>query len=179
MYKHEQTIPIEGHGDEHCLAQDWGFDVWDHLKSRSDVDSTTICWPLIYNGVEYWDYGVCKRSGFIYSNKSGYWNILKPNVSGKNPYPKLGLSHNTYVGSKSIPVHIAVMETLNPLPVPKGVTAGEWECTPDSVKKFCRKAWFVNHIDHDKCNFMPDNLEWSTAKQNAQAYQQFKLQEAA
>ena len=176
MYKYQQKIPIEYGSDEHDLAFDWEFisvhrDVFPEIQYPGDVGSTTICYPLKFNGVEYYDYGVCKRSGFIYSGKSGYWNILRPNVSGKSGYPKVRIEGVT------VPVHIAVMETLNPLPVPKGVSQFEWERTPDSVKRFCRKAWFVNHKDHDKENFIPNNLEWCTAKENARAYQIFKREQ--
>jgi hypothetical protein len=164
MYRYEQKISIEYMGDEHCLSMDWGFDTFDDLTSDT---ITTICYPLKFNGNEYYDYGVCKLTGFIYSSKSGYWNIMRPNVSGKSGYPKVRIEGVT------IPVHIAVMETLNPLPIPEGVSENEWERTPDSVKRFCRKAWFVNHKDHDKTNFSPNNLEWTTAKGNARAYQKF------
>lgn len=174
MYTHEQKIPIEGLGDEHCLALEWNYNVFDELKYRGDLSSTTICWPLKFNGVEYEDYGVCKRSGFIYSGKSGWWDILRPSVSGKSEYPKVSIS---VIGSrKTVSVHIAVMETLNKLPIPEGVSESEWKIIPESVKRFCRKAWFVNHIDHDKCNFNPSNLEWTTAKENARAYQKHRAQ---
>jgi len=175
MYRYKQKIPIEYASDEYDLVFCWfidchdeDIDVFPEIQYPGDVGTTTICYPLKFNGVEYYDYGVCKRSGFIYSSKSGDWNILRPNISGKNVYPKVSIE------GKTIAVHIAVMETLNPLPKPRGVSESEWLQTPDSVKNFCRAAWFVNHKDHDKANFLPNNLEWCTAKENARAYQKFK-----
>ena len=181
MYTQEQKIPIEHGTDEHYLVFDWFIDddedkdVFPELQKRGDKGSTTICWPLKFNGVTFTDYGVCKRYGFIYSGKSGWWKILRPNVSGKSKYPKVGLISDRG-SAKTVSVHIAVMETLNQLPIPEGVSESEWKITPESVKRFCRKGWFVNHIDHDKCNFIPSNLEWTTAEGNAIAYQKYRAQ---
>ncbi len=140
---------------------------WCKEYRKLGLKKTTICYPLFYNNRAFWDYGVCKHTGYVWSRKRGFWQIMVPNISGRSPYKKVVCDKIT------IPVHIAAMETLNEVPKPDGVTDEEWNITPNSVKTFCRKGWYVNHIDHDKTNFNPNNLEWATAKQNAQAYQQF------
>jgi hypothetical protein len=165
MYLREaHNVPLEYRTTNWNIAppSSWCEEYWD-----LDLDETTICYPLVYNNEEFWDYGVCKHTGYIWSHKRNFWQIMIPNTSGKSSYPKVVCDKVT------IPVHIAVMETLNEIPKPNGVTDKEWKITPNSVKKFCRKGWYVNHIDHDKTNFNPSNLEWVTATQNAQAYQKF------
>ena len=129
----------------------------------------TIIYPIIYNCESYNGYGVCKEDGTIWSSSSGFWKQLIPNVSGKSPYPKIGISIN---GKKyTMQMHIAVHETLNPnLPKPENVTDSDWKITPCSVKTSQRSIWEVNHIDHCHTNFHPKNLEWVTRKQNQRSY---------
>ena len=138
-----------------------------------------IVTPLIYNQVEYSDYGVHKKTGEIYSKKRGEWEKMESKVSGKgSPYPKLQLSVNGK--KKSIQTHIAVHETLNPtLPLPPDVTEKEWRVTPNSVKHHMRRIYEVNHIDHVHTNYNPKNLEWVTKQQNVNAYQKFRRKKAA
>lgn len=126
--------------------------------------------PVIYNQEEYHDYGVDRVTGDIYSRRSGRWKKMHFSVSGKSPYPSGAF---TYEGKKKFIVqHIAVHETLNSeLPVPPGISKSDWKATPDSVKKMLRHVWQVNHIDHCHTNYRPDNLEWTTAQQNVNAYQ--------
>jgi hypothetical protein len=137
--------------------------------------------PLIYNGAKLKDYGVDKNTGEIYSfkkyrRKSGD-KPRKLKITGPRStlqYPTVGLSdktvfsHSKY-GLGTIGVHVLVCETLKSLPIPRGTTEKEWKRTPSSVKKACRGLWCVNHIDHDKTNFNPINLEWVTSKENSQA----------
>lgn len=129
--------------------------------------------PLIYKQTPHNDYGVCKKTGKVYSRKYGNWRPLKEKVSGQNPYPQIGIM----VGDKrkTICVHVAVHETLNPkIPRPPGVSPKDWQKTPASVKGLTRELFEVNHIDHNRLNFSPSNLEWTTAMQNVQKYQEFR-----
>lgn len=137
-----------------------------------------IVTPVVYNRKKYHNYGVHRETGEIYSNRFGYWRRMKFSVSGQSPYPKGYFSVN---GEKKFIVqHIAVHETLNPkLPVPPGISDAAWKKTPKSVKKMLRHVWQVNHIDHCHTNYRPDNLEWTTAQQNVQAYQTHRLKDTA
>lgn len=138
----------------------------------------TIVSPLIYKQKTYSDYGVCEKTGTVYSKKFGYWKPLKWKISGGCKYPQVSLSNNRM--SKTISVHIAVHETLNPnYPIPPGVMADDWKKTPQAVKSIIRELFQVNHIDHNHRNFNPENLEWVTAMQNVQKYQKFRVGECA
>lgn len=133
--------------------------------------------PLIYKQQQYPDYGICAQTGKVYSRKRGSWRPMAESVSGRSPYPQLNLRNNKI---KCISVHVAVHETLNPIP-PRlsGVTESEWRQTPKSVKLHIRELFQVNHIDHDPLNFNPNNLEWTTAQENVQKYQEFRKKENA
>jgi len=154
-----------------------------------------IVTPLLYKGQEFFQYGVDKNTGDIWSRKrrkqptSIKTNLytdknedtwLRLSEAQRNPknlkvsYPCVGLyskEHFPDLSSHSltINVHILACETLKPCPRPRGVSEKEWRTTPNTVKKACRDLWQVNHIDHDKQNHHPSNLEWTTAKENSQA----------
>ena len=134
--------------------------------------------PAIYNGNELQNHGVCRKTGQIYSFVNGRRKPLKysdrqpknlamsyPCVSIKDPkvFPNHRLQNCT------VNAHIIIHETLNALPIPPGVTENEWKRTPVSVRKATRGIWMVNHIDHNKKNYHPKNLEWvKGAGENAQ-----------
>lgn len=150
-----------------------------------------IITPLLYKGKEFFQYGVDKNTGDIwsckkrksaaglYTDKNGdTWLCLAK--SQRNPknlkvsYPCVRLYSKEnfaelYNYGLTINVHILALETLKPCPIPRGVSKKQWKTTANTVKKACRDLWQVNHIDHDKQNHHPSNLEWVTAKENAQA----------
>ena len=139
--------------------------------------------PAIYNGQKLKDYGVDKKTGDIYSFKSGEPRKLKwcqrNSKNLQNSYPCVSLTDKKVFkeyqqNSLTINVHILIHETLCPaLPIPEGVTKKEWRTTANNVKKALRGLWIVNHIDHDRTNFNPKNLEWTTTKGNAEAAKKF------
>ena len=133
-----------------------------------------IVTPLIYNQEKYYNYGVHKKDGGIWSKQSGTWKPMQWSVSGNMKYP---FSTITESGKKKVvSFHIATHETLNPdLPVPEGITKTDWKKTPARVKTMLRKIWQVNHIDHDPQNFQPSNLEWTTGQENVNAYQRHRV----
>jgi len=76
-------------------------------------------------------------------------------------------------------VHRLVAETFLKKPAPTGITKKDWKATPDSVKALVYQTLYVNHIDHDKTNYHPSNLEWVTAQQNSVAYQEYRVANTA
>ena len=139
--------------------------------------------PAIYNGQKLHDYGIDRNTGNLYSFKRGFpykmaWSHRNPK-NLKTSYPCTRLVDNEvfstqYKGGLTVNVHILVQETLNPLPAPRGVSKKDWIYTPQSVKKACRGLWIVNHIDHNKMNYHPSNLEWVFGhKENAEKAQQY------
>jgi len=148
------------------------------IRTLNKKIDNLIVTPVIYNQEKYYDYGVDRQTGDIYSKRSGKWRKMSFCVSGKSPYPQ---GYFSYSGKKKFIVqHIAVHETLNPnLPVPPGINTTDWKNTPKTVKKMLRHVWQVNHIDHCHTNYHPSNLEWTTAQQNVLAYQKHRLSLAA
>jgi hypothetical protein len=70
-------------------------------------------------------------------------------------------------------MHRVMAETFIPLPKPKNISKGAWENTPEETKAHIKLLMSVNHIDHDKTNYNVDNLEWVSAKGNADAREEF------
>ena len=99
------------------------------------------------------------------------FNPISKNSSGH--YPAINFSVNGI--TKTIHVHRLVAETFLKKPAPKGITKKDWKATPDSVKALVYQTLRVNHIDHDKTNYHPSNLEWVTAQQNSVAYQEYRV----
>jgi hypothetical protein len=134
--------------------------------------------PLIYQQISHADYGVDELTGEIYSIKRGSWVPLSIQYPKKNRngglYPTFVVSSPLFTSAfkaKVMLVHVAAHETLNPrLPIPDGITKIVWLNTDPSVKALCRGLWQVNHIDHDRLNFHPSNLEWVSASTNIQKY---------
>ena len=140
--------------------------------------------PLVFNGnviegyfiefvgslVSVWSNKVAGgRRGSIFG---GIKQLSIPS-SGKANYPKLKFRENgEYIHADA---HRVIAENLIPFPKPKEISKKDWDATPESVKRHMQSLYFVNHIDHNKYNCHPSNLEWVTAKRNVHAYQEYKL----
>ena len=103
-------------------------------------------------------------------NKMGK-NMSMPQ-SGKGKYPKfIFMVDGERIGGD---VHRVIAENLIPFPRPKAIPKIVWDATPQLVRDHIKSLYFVNHIDHDKYNCHPTNLEWVTSKANVHAYQKHK-----
>ena len=142
----------------------------------------SIVRPALYNGQELKNYGVDRKTGSLWSFhrkvpikvKWSPRNKKTPKIS----YPCVSITDKDvfkgYCRKKlTINLHILVHETLNPqLPYWElGITEKEWRTCANSIKRSFRKLFIVNHKDHDKLNYRPKNLEWTTIKGNAEKYQ--------
>ena len=129
----------------------------------------------IYRGEILEGYFVLE-DGRILSNKQNSLKELRYHIGYDqvaHEYPHLAVRINGK--SKTAYVHRIVCETyVSRLFIPEGVPIKDWNDTPESVKALVHQNMYVNHIDHDKSNFHPSNLEWVTAKQNAEKYQEHK-----
>jgi hypothetical protein len=167
--------------------------------SYNKSEAGEVLYPLIAerDGVEGY---FVDASGYIWSSKQSAPGVLKKlklstNRRKKNNYPSVRLTckerFSEYLKNcRSFDVHRLVAETLVPKPIPQFPEMPEEDlCSmPEHIRaafEQAREAFvevadnlasclFVNHIDHDKTNFHPSNLEWVNAKQNAQAYQKHK-----
>jgi hypothetical protein len=124
---------------------------------------------MVSDGYVLPDYYI-DQNGEPWSNKSGKLEPLTPNYSGN--YPSIRPSINGVAKTKDL--HRIVCESVHPFSTPKGITISDWNATPNTVKTLMRRSFQVNHIDHDRCNYHPDNLEWTSVQQNSNAYQEFR-----
>jgi hypothetical protein len=121
--------------------------------------------PAIDSGRILPGYYVCTIDGSFWSTKRNYLKIVTPcgPASGYlSVYPRLDGATLT------LQLHRIVAETLISFPRPKTISESDWALTPESVKAVVKLGYLVHHIDHDKHNFHPSNLEWVTAKENSQ-----------
>jgi hypothetical protein len=121
--------------------------------------------PVIWKGVIIEGYFV-SQCGDIWSFKGNSPRNLATCVSGNSPYPKVCLAIDGK--RKTLTVHQLVCAAFHPGPKPAGVSKEDWNQTPNSVKAHVHHQYYVNHIDHNKLNHHPSNLEWVTAEENAQ-----------
>lgn len=116
--------------------------------------------------------------GNIWSIKSGTMKKLTPHWDEKNKYPRVRMDFNNK--KQTILVHRVVCETFHKKPIPKIYTKEQWKRLPDDLKEplleYLQHAdqWQVNHKDHNRINYHPDNLEWVSVRDNAQKYQEHR-----
>lgn len=124
--------------------------------------------PVVLDGSIVEGYYV-DEDGNVWSNKQTRARKLKSCISGKSPYPAIGMRVNNV--TKTVYLHRVVCETFHKFPHPEGITKKDWKATPHSIKSLLKSLYQVNHIDHNHENFHPSNLEWVTVKQNSNRYQ--------
>lgn len=138
------------------------------LTAHSRGKVTTL-YPMVIDGRVLSDYYI-DQNGEPWSKKSGSLEPLTPNYNQK--YPTIKPSVNGVSRTKLL--HRIVCESVHPFSTPTGITKKDWDATPNSVKALMRQSFQVNHIDHNPLNYHPDNLEWSSVKENSNAYQEFR-----
>jgi hypothetical protein len=119
--------------------------------------------PAIHNGIELVDYWVHSVDGTIWSTKQ---RKLKQILASNH----LGYRRTVFMvnGKKyQLLLHRIVACTLIKFPPPSGVTKQDWSITPESVKRAMSNLYLINHIDHNRANYHPKNLEWVTHTENA------------
>jgi hypothetical protein len=136
-------------------------------KSKKGRISLT---PLVRNS-EILEGYFLDQDGNPWSNKKGSFVPLTPNYSGD--YPTICPSIDGVNSTERL--HRMVAETLVPFPRPAEISREDWKATPEASKQIIKRLYFVNHIDHDKNNFHPSNLEWVTSTENARAYQKHRM----
>lgn len=125
---------------------------------------------LCYDGVVYQDYKIGPCGNIFSKRNKTEWKQLKPQKSPKQKYPHI------HIGRRNIRIHRIVCETFHPqIPCPPGINIEVWNTTHPSLKHIIKKEMMeVNHKDHNKSNFHPDNLEWVTRRGNRQAYKKHR-----
>ena len=131
---------------------------------------------IVVAGVELDDYFIeyKNKQVTIYSTRTKTIGIRKMSIPshGKAKYPKIKFQHDG--ATINVDIHRVVAENLVTFPRPKNITEKDWNKTPENVKSVLKSVYFVNHIDHDKYNCHPSNLEWVTPKQNVHAFHKHK-----
>jgi len=128
---------------------------------------------IVYCGTIMEGYFIEYKNGKarVFSVKGDKIKDLSIPSSGDAPYPKFNLSVRGKTFSPLI--HRIIAEHLIPFPRPKNITKKDWDATPDTVKSIVMHSHRVNHIDHNKYNCHPSNLEWVTAQENTQKAVEF------
>ena len=129
---------------------------------------------IVVAGVELDDYFIeyKNKQVSIYSTKTvGIRKMSIPSY-GKAKYPKIKFRHDGV--TINVDTHRVIAENLVTFPRPQNITEKDWNKTPETVKSVLKSVYFVNHIDHDKYNCHPSNLEWVTPKQNVHAFHKHK-----
>jgi hypothetical protein len=117
----------------------------------------------IHNGVQLEGYWVDSRDGTIWSTK--HRNLKHIKGSNHDGYLRTVFMIN---GKKcALLLHRIVACTLIKFPPPTGVSKKDWSVTPESVKRAMSNLYLINHIDHNRANYHPSNLEWVTHTENA------------
>lgn len=134
--------------------------------------------PVVFRG-QIADGYFFDNSGNIYSDKRGSIKELAVVKGCKhNPYPKIGLRLKDK--KQTINIHRLVCETFHEKPLPDILTEEQWSNVPvterNIILEYIQHAdrYQVNHIDHNHKNYHPSNLEWVTASENQQKYQEHK-----
>jgi hypothetical protein len=121
--------------------------------------------PALHNGVALEGYWVNPVDGTVWSDKRSK-NLKQIKGSLSKGYRQTRLT--TDGGLISLLLHRIVACTLIPFST-DGISKRDWKNTPDKIKNIILSQWCINHIDHDRGNYHPSNLEWATFVENSRA----------
>ena len=114
--------------------------------------------------------------GGMYSLKNSKKEIKKlsthcyPNSKNAgNHYPHVGVSIDGK--RKTARIHELVAWTFVEFKKPNGLSSSAWRNMSNQDRYFLQSLMQINHIDEDKKNYHPSNLEWVTGKENSEKYQ--------
>ena len=131
--------------------------------------------PVLYKNLKIKDYGIDDETGELWSFKKTTPKIVKGSIN-VDGYVAVCITDSQFAKSpikkfshKNFKLHTLVAHTLLDIPIPEGVSEEVWKKTDETVKSACREIFQVNHKDHDKSNYRPDNLEFVTASGNIRA----------
>lgn len=122
--------------------------------------------PLKFRSYIIDNYFVDACTGDIHSTKQTQPKRMTSTLDSSTGYMVITITDPSI--SPKQQVHRLVAETLVPFPCPVGISRSDWRATPMSVKNLLCSQYRVNHIDHDRTNYHPSNLEWVTSRQNSQ-----------
>ena len=158
------------------------YEEYSRVERKWVVSSTLRYKQAIYRGEIVEGYFVLE-DGRILSDKQSKGREVRElswhlRGNGDAMYPSVNLYLRRGAAGTSMLVHRLVAETYVPkLNNPPGVSLQVWNDAHESIKIAWSKMateMCVNHIDHDKENFHPSNLEWVTTRENAEKYQAHK-----
>jgi hypothetical protein len=138
-------------------------------KLRPTIVNVT---PAIFHNEVYNDYWVCVDTGDIYSTKGSYgFKKLKP-AGTTAVYPKVHLRKERK--AKTVRIHRLVGHTLIPMnKKPENMSDTAWEIVKNNqelLEYIYAESMELNHIDENKWNYHPSNLEWVSRSGNRDAY---------
>lgn len=130
--------------------------------------------PIVLGGIPMEGYFIeyINKEIRVWSKKFGKMKRLSIPKSGKSSYPGFNFSIDGILTKADI--HRVIAENIVPFPKPESMTHKDWKATPESAKNIMKSVFFVNHIDHNKYNCHPSNLEWVTPKGNVHAFHKHK-----
>jgi hypothetical protein len=157
------------------------YEEYSRVERKWVVSSTLRYKQAIYRGEIVEGYFVLE-DGRILSDKQSRGRELRElswtlRGNGDAMYPAVGFVLRPSAPPVRVSVHRIVAETYVPkLNNPPGVSLQVWNDAHESIKIAWSKIateMCVNHIDHDKENFHPSNLEWVTVRENVEKRDQF------
>lgn len=138
--------------------------------------------PLIYKNSIVEDLYL-DMNGDVYTTRYASSKGLRDTVSKRKytyraKYPCVIYRDKKTNTTKRLSVHVAVASTFKPIHtlyeipgVPQNILKLSKNC--NETLMFLYHTLQVNHIDHVRDNFVPENLEWVTAHDNTESYKKY------